>query len=211
VLLAVSDTGHGMDAQTKQHIFEPFFTTKAQGQGTGLGLSTVFGIVKQHRGNIWVYSEPGQGTTFKIYLPVADEPIFQTAVKENISADQLTGNETVLVVEDEAMVRQLVVYTLQMHGYTVLEAPDPAEALELAAGYAKTIHLLLTDVIMQGLNGRQLYTRLMELRPDLKALFMSGYTSNVITHHGALDAGVFFVAKPFSMHNLLYKVKEALQ
>ncbi|MCG3212578.1 MAG: Sensor histidine kinase RcsC [Anaerolineae bacterium] len=209
VMLAVSDTGHGMDATTQQRIFEPFFTTKERGQGTGLGLATVFGIVKQHQGNIWVYSEPGQGTTFKVYLPVTDETGVQTQTRRELSADQLTGNETVLVVEDDAGVRLLVAHALQAHGYTVLEVDSPVEALELITT-TETVHLLLTDVVMPGMNGRQLYTELVQQHPELRVLFMSGYTDNVIVHHGALDPGVAFLAKPFSMHNLLQKVREVL-
>ncbi|MCG3209516.1 MAG: Sensor histidine kinase RcsC [Anaerolineae bacterium] len=211
VLLAISDTGHGMDAATQQRIFEPFFTTKGRGHGTGLGLATVFGIIKQHQGNIWVYSEPGQGTTFKIYLPVVSDQRIQSPVHKDTPIDQLTGSETVLIVEDEDGVRQLVIHALQACGYQVLEAASPAQALELVAGYTEVIHLLLTDVIMPEMNGRQLYTRLVQQRPDLLVLFMSGYTDNVIVHHGALDPDVAFLAKPFSMQTLLQKVREVLK
>ncbi|MEW5959135.1 MAG: PAS domain S-box protein [Chloroflexota bacterium] len=208
-LLAVSDTGHGMDAATQQRIFEPFFTTKARGQGTGLGLATVFGIVKQHGGNIWVYSEPGRGTTFKIYLPLAAAPV-STGETEIPEADLLHGTETILVVEDEAEVRQLVVETLRTHGYEVLEAGEPEAGLALAAAYEDPLHLLLTDVIMPQMNGRELYRRLALERSGLKVLYMSGYTDNVIAHHGVLDEGVAFLQKPFTLHDLLQKVREVL-
>jgi PAS domain S-box-containing protein len=211
VLLVVSDTGHGMDAETQQHVFEPFFTTKARGQGTGLGLATVFGIVKQHQGNIWVYSEPGQGTTFKIYLPVAAEPEAPSPVQQSAApVKKFTGSETVLVVEDQADVRQLVAHTLRAHGYLVLEADGPDQALALAAAHPSIIHLLLTDVIMPRLNGRQLYHRLLQQMPGLRVLYMSGYTDNVIIHHGALDPDIAFLAKPFSVQSLLQKVRVVL-
>ena len=210
VLLAVSDTGNGIDAVTRQHIFEPFFTTKTRGHGTGLGLSTVFGIVKQHGGNIWVYSEPGQGTTFKIYLPVA-EMLIPTARPEQAAVGLLEGTETILVAEDEAAVRELVSSTLREYGYRVLEAGDPAKGLELASAYQGTIHLLLTDVIMPGMNGRELFQRLVIDRHDLKVLYMSGYTDNAIAHHGVLDEGTAFLQKPFTIHTLLQKVRAMLK
>jgi len=209
VLLAVSDTGVGMDAATKERIFEPFFTTKPLGKGTGLGLATVFGIVKQHGGNIWVYSEPGQGTTFKIYLP----PVKTVAPAAELSVyapASVYGNETVLVVEDEMMVRALAVRTLASHGYRVLEATSPAEGLQFATEYSGTIHLLLTDVVMPQLNGRQLYEKVAAFHPKIKVLFMSGYTDNVIVHHGMLDQGVSFLQKPFTVHGLTQKVREVL-
>jgi PAS domain S-box-containing protein len=210
VMLAVSDTGHGMDAATQQHIFEPFFTTKERGEGTGLGLATVFGIVKQHGGHIWVYSEPGRGTTFKTYLPVSEVPV-RAGGPDRPKADLLHGTETVLVVEDETGVRELVCYTLRGSGYQVLDAPDPAKGLELAATHEGTIHLLLTDVIMPQMNGRELYEKLVRDRPGLKALYMSGYTDNVIAHQGILEAGMTFLQKPFVIHTLLQKVRMALE
>jgi PAS domain S-box-containing protein len=209
VLLTVSDTGYGMDTATQQHIFEPFFTTKNQDHGTGLGLSTVFGIVKQHGGNIWVYSEPGQGTTFKIYLPVA-ETLSPTALPDVPAVESLEGTETILVVEDEDAVRQLVVSTLQMYGYRVMEADDPNKGLELASAYQDIIHLLLTDVIMPTMNGRELFQRLVVDRHDLKVLYMSGYTNDVIAYHGVLDEGTACVLKPFTVHSLLEKVRAVL-
>jgi PAS domain S-box-containing protein len=209
VLLAVSDTGHGIDADAQQHIFEPFFTTKAPGQGTGLGLATVFGIVKQHAGNIWVYSEPGRGTTFKIYLPLAQAPV-SIVESESPEADSLDGTETVLLVEDEASVRQLVGDTLRAHGYQVLATGDPAKGLELAATHQGAIHLLLTDVIMPVMNGRELYRRLVRERSGLKILYMSGYTDNVIAHHQVLDEEIAFLQKPFTIRSLLQKVRAVL-
>ncbi len=209
VMLAVSDTGYGMDAATRQRIFEPFFTTKPREHGTGLGLSTVFGIVKQHGGNIWVYSEPGQGTTFKIYLP-AVETLTTTVPAEDPVAELLQGTETILVVEDEAAVRELVSSTLQAYGYRVLETDDPDRGLELAAAHKGVIHLLLTDVIMPGMNGWQLFQQLVATRQELKVLYMSGYTDNAIAHHGVLDEGVAFLQKPFTIHHLLQKVRAVL-
>jgi two-component system cell cycle sensor histidine kinase/response regulator CckA len=210
VLLAVSDTGHGMDAATRQRIFEPFFTTKTRGHGTGLGLSTVFGIVKQHGGNIWVYSEPGQGATFKIYLPVAETPT-PTALPEHPAVGSLEGTETILVVEDEASVRQLVGSALRLHGYRVMEADTPAQGLELASACQDTIHLLVTDVIMPAMNGWELFQRLVVDRHDLKVLYMSGYTDDLIAYHGVLDEGTTFLQKPFTVHSLLQKVRAVLE
>jgi PAS domain S-box-containing protein len=209
VLLAVSDTGIGMDAEIRERIFEPFFTTKTQGQGTGLGLATVFGIVKQHGGNIWVYSEPGQGTTFKIYLPQA-ENITETHVSATTQPVSIYGTETVLVVEDESTVRQLVCETLAAHGYRVLEAKSPAEGIELAAGYKDTLHLVLTDVVMPQMNGRQLYEEVAAIHPEIRVLYMSGYADNVIVHHGILEENVKLLQKPFTVHGLTQKVRAAL-
>jgi PAS domain S-box-containing protein len=209
VLLTVSDTGHGMDAVTQQRIFEPFFTTKTQEHGTGLGLSTVFGIVKQHDGNIWVYSEPGRGTTFRIYLPAAE--ILDSITQPDVPAiESFEGTETILVVEDEAAVRQLVGNMLRLYGYQVFEADDPTTGLELASAYPDIIHLLLTDVIMPAMNGRELFERLTVDRPELKVLYMSGYTDDIIAYHGVLDEGAVFVQKPFSVRSLLEKVRAVL-
>ncbi len=209
VMLAVSDTGYGMSPEIKRNIFEPFFTTKEQGKGTGLGLATVFGIVKQHRGNIWVYSEPGSGTTFKIYLPRVEAPakISETTALE---PESVYGTETILVVEDEVMVRQLVCETLAAFGYQVIEAKSAADGLRLAMETTSPLHLLLTDVIMPEINGRQLYQKLAGIRPEIKVLYMSGYTDNVIVHHGILDEGINFLQKPFSVQSLTRKVKQVL-
>ncbi|MCB0173624.1 MAG: PAS domain S-box protein [Anaerolineae bacterium] len=208
VMLAVSDTGHGIDAETQEHIFEPFFTTKASGQGTGLGLATVFGIIKQHQGHIQVYSEPNSGTIFKLYLPKAKEanlPIIPTS-QEPLS---IYGTETVLVVEDEEMVRKLVCETLEAHGYDVVEAPRPTNGLKLASGKT-TIHLLITDVIMPEMDGKELYQKVTALHPNSKVLYISGYTTSVIVRHGILNKGVNFLQKPFTIHSLTRKVRTVL-
>ena len=209
VLLVVSDSGCGMDHETVAHLFEPFFTTKETGKGTGLGLAMIYGIVKQNNGFINVYSEQGRGTTFKIYLPrlsqASDAPV-ETAVAKRMDA----GSETVLLVEDEPMILQMVSLMLQRLGYKVLPAASPGEAIRLAEDHAGTIHLLMTDVIMPEMNGRDLAGKLLSLYPGLKRLFMSGYTANVIAHHGVLDEGVHFIQKPFSRNELAGKVREVL-
>ena len=207
VLLAVHDTGVGMDAATKARLFEPFFTTKEPGRGTGLGLATVYSIVKQSGGYIWAYSEPGHGTTFKVYLPRVDgtpEKISQTP------ATFAVGSETVLVVEDQAEVRALTTRILEARGYTVLEAASADDALRLADGNAKRIDLLLTDVVMPGMNGRELAERLAAQRRDLNVLFVSGYTGEAIRQHGLLESGAAFLQKPFSPDVLARKVRDVL-
>lgn len=209
VMLAVSDTGYGMDTEIQQHVFDPFFTTKEQGKGTGLGLSTVFGIIKQHEGNIWVYSEPDKGTTFKIYLPQAGQHALSLQ-QESISPTSIYGTETVLVVEDEDIVRELVSETLEAYGYKVLQAAASNDALNLVSEYQETIHLLLTDVIMREINGRDLYAQIVTMRPDIKVLYMSGYTDNIIVHHGILDEGLNFLQKPFTVQTLIQKVRYVL-
>jgi PAS domain S-box-containing protein len=209
VLLAISDTGVGMSEEEKARIFEPFFTTKEVGKGTGLGLATVFGIVKQSGGNIWVYSEEGHGSTFKIYLPCTNETI-RAASPPKGEIDMPTGNETILLVEDDTGVRDLARQVLQRQGYTLLEAKNGEEALELSAQYSEPIHLLLTDVIMPGMNGKTLADQLAQRHPDLKTLFMSGYTDNTIAHHGVLDPGVTFLQKPFSSLTLTHQVRAVL-
>jgi CheY-like chemotaxis protein len=198
-----------MDAETQKHIFEPFYTTKKQGKGIGLGLATVFGIVKQHQGHIWVYSEPGKGTTFKVYLPQSEDAAQPTGVAE-VEPVSECGTETILVVEDEELVRKLVCETLTTQGYRVIEASSPADALKLAADCQETLHLLLTDVIMPTMNGPQLHQKLTAIYPGLKVLFMSGYTNNVIVHHGILDEGVNFLQKPFTIQSLSQKVRKVL-
>jgi PAS domain S-box-containing protein len=211
VMLAISDTGAGMDSETQSHIFEPFFTTKGP-KGTGLGLSTVYGIVKQSGGYIWVYSEAGKGTTFKVYLPrVADtvETPAQVAVPAESAAAE-PGTETVLLVEDEANLRYLARQFLEKQGYRVVEAADGAAAMQIAVAHEGVIHLLLTDVIMPGMNGRELAQRISEIRPNVKVLYMSGYTENVIGSNGTLDAGVRLLQKPFSLRDLKSKVREVL-
>jgi CheY-like chemotaxis protein len=198
-----------MDAETQSHIFEPFFTTKEQGKGTGLGLATVYGIVKQSDGDLWVYSEPGRGTTFKIYLPVAKET--GDLLEAQASADvPPIGTETILLVEDEALVRTLTKQVLELNGYTVLEAHRGDEALALCK-QQPDINLLLTDVIMPGgMNGRELAERLQSLYPELKILYMSGYTNDIIVHHGVFEKGIHFLQKPFSPNTLVRKVREVL-
>ncbi len=211
VMLAISDTGAGMDSETQSHIFEPFFTTKGP-KGTGLGLSTVYGIIKQSGGYIWVYSEPGRGTTFKIYLPrIAEtaESIAQAASPTE-SASVEPGTETILLVEDEANLRYLARQFLEKQGYRVLEAADGAVAIQLAVAHEAMIHLLLTDVIMPGMNGRELAQRILEIRPNIKVLYMSGYTENVIGRNGTLDAGIRLLQKPFTLRDLKSKVREVL-
>jgi signal transduction histidine kinase len=210
VLLAVSDTGVGIDQETLQHVFEPFFTTKQPGEGTGLGLSTCYGIVKQNGGNIWIYSEVGQGTTVKVYLPrTAGAAVAPHEYAEPEAV--LGGSETVLLVEDEAAVRELIVRTLRAYGYQVLEADNGEAALRIAALYRDTrIHLLLTDVVMPHMGGRALADRIVQSRPALKVLFTSGYTDNAIVHHGRLDRGINFLPKPFTPLALVRKVREVL-
>jgi CheY-like chemotaxis protein len=208
-MLAVSDTGTGMDRETQSKIFEPFFTTKESGKGTGLGLSTVYGIVKQSGGNIWVYSEKGQGTTFKIYLPRIEEDV-EIEERTTSSSETLTGTETLLLVEDDEIVRQLARQILEMSGYTLLEASTPDEALHLYEQYKDPIHLIITDIVMPGMSGRELAHQLAQKRHDGKVLFMSGYTDNAIVHHGILDEGTHFLQKPFTPDALLRKVREVL-
>jgi PAS domain S-box-containing protein len=209
IMLAVSDNGSGMDAETLSHLFEPFFTTKELGKGTGLGLATVYGAVKQNHGFINVYSEPGQGTTFKIYLP--EHRGLSTRVVDD-ATDQLCwlGNETILLVEDEPSILQMTTMMLSRLGYTVVAAATPGEAIRRAREHQGRIDLLMTDVVMPEMNGRELAENLLSHDPDLKRLFMSGYTANVIAHHGVLDEGVHFIQKPFSMKGLGAKLREAL-
>ena len=209
VLLAISDTGQGMSEEVQAHIFEPFFTTKEQGKGTGLGLATVYGIVSQNGGNIWIYSEPGIGTAFKIYLPRTEEEM-PSSSHIRLEAAIPSGSETILLVEDDAEVRNLVRRVLQAQGYTLLEAEEGQEALRLAANHIGPIHLLLTDVIMPGMNGKLLAENLVQSRPDLKILFMSGYTDNAIVHHGVLDSGINLLQKPFGPVALAQKVRDVL-
>jgi PAS domain S-box-containing protein len=210
VLLEVSDDGSGMDQKTLSHIFEPFFTTKEQGKGTGLGLASVFGMVKQNNGLINVYSEPGQGTTFNIYLPVHTAKSDEVVEKEPELPAEL-GHETILLVEDEPAILQMTTMMLTRLGYTVLAAATPGEAIRLAYEYHGRIDMLMTDVVMPEMNGRELAGNLLSHYPDLKRLFMSGYTADIIAHHGVLDEGVHFIQKPFSMKDLGRTLRETLE
>jgi PAS domain S-box-containing protein len=209
VMLAVSDTGVGFDRESRDRIFEPFYTTKELGKGTGLGLSTVYGIIKQSGGYIWVYSEPGEGTTFKIYLPRLEAP-GELAEVNQIPDSCEWGSETILLVEDEELVRRVTGRILARHGYTVLEAVSGSDALVVSREHAGSIHLMLTDVVMPGMSGQELAGKVKSQRPTMKVLFMSGYTENAIIHHGVLDPDIAFIQKPFKYDTLARKVREML-
>jgi CheY-like chemotaxis protein len=210
ILLTICDTGTGMDAETQAHVFEPFFTTKEQGKGTGLGLATVHGIVKQSEGHISVSSRVGEGTSFSIYLPRAEQIAEADEVRQSTSP-ALPGSETILLVEDEDVVRNLAQRVLLRNGYTVLVANQGTEALQAFQQHDGPIHLLLTDVVMPGgINGRQLAERLLAQRPKLKVLYMSGYTDDIVVRHGVLDSDVAFLEKPFSASGLARKVRQIL-
>lgn len=210
VTLAVSDTGSGMDDVTKSRLFEPFFTTKEVGKGTGLGLATVYGIVKQSGGYIWCYSEVDRGTTFKVYLPTVPEEADATPISRNIPKKVSGGTETILVVEDEEAVRLLISNTLSLQGYNVLQAVNGAKALELSNEYKGHIHLVVTDVVMPGMTGPELVERISDIRPDMKILYMSGYTDGTISQQGLLDGEIAFIEKPFGIELLAQKVREVL-
>ena len=209
VMLAVSDTGHGMDADTLSHVFEPFFTTKPAGKGTGLGLATAYGIVRQSGGHIAVYSEPGRGTTFKVYLPTTEAIAVPTPTVPPHDSPR-TGIETVLVVEDDAPLRVVLRDVLQAAGYTVIDGPNPEAVIAAAEQHDGHIHLVLTDVVMPGLSGRQVSERIQARRPSTRVLYMSGYTGAAAGHHGPLEPGHLFLQKPFSIDALLRKIREVL-
>jgi CheY-like chemotaxis protein len=208
VLLAVSDNGAGMEQETLSRLFEPFFTTKERGKGTGLGLATVYGIVKQNQGFINIYSEPERGSTFKVYLPREQTDIST----EVISDEQLVihGFETLLLVEDDSAILNLAKGILEHQGYTVLAAQTPGSALTLLEQHDAPVHLLITDVVMPEMNGKDLQKKITALAPGIKTLFMSGYTADVIVHHGILDTEIHFLQKPFSIRTLMRKVREVL-
>jgi len=211
VMLAVTDSGCGMDAETQAHIFEPFFTTKEKGKGTGLGLATVYGIVKQSGGYIWVYSEPGRGTSFKVYLPQIEEERPEIGHdRGSVTPTLLRGSETILLVEDEKGVRELAREYLEMSGYTVIEAEDGHAALELTGMHDGPIHLLMTDVVMPGISGRELADRVTKMHPGIKVLYMSGYTDQSVVHHGILETDAVLLQKPFTLIALLSKLREIL-
>jgi signal transduction histidine kinase len=209
VMIAVTDTGYGMDEETLSHIFEPFFTTKGVGRGTGLGLSTVYGIVKQSSGNVWVYSEPGNGTTFKVYLPRV-----QSYVREPLQDEPLIlppqGSETILVVEDDEIVRKMTQEILSINGYSVLEAANSAEALLTCNKHPGPIQLMITDVVMPQMSGCELAEQVASIRPEMAVLYMSGYTGNALIHHGVLIDSNAFISKPFTPDSLAGKVRELL-
>jgi CheY-like chemotaxis protein len=208
VMLAVTDEGEGMNEAVKAHLFEPFFTTKEKGKGTGLGLSTVYGAVKQNRGSIEVCSEPGRGTTFKIYLPrIVDTPDRQDRPAEEAPA---AGTETVVLVEDEEIVKTLAEKVLQRRGYTVHSFANGDEALAAIRRLPEPVHLLVTDVILPGVNGKVLAETVRSIRPEIKVLFTSGYTESIIAHHGVLDEGIEFIGKPYTPAALAKKVREVL-
>ncbi len=209
VMLAVSDTGTGMTDDVMAHLFEPFFTTKGEGRGTGLGLATVYGIVKQSDGHIWVYTEPGKGATFKVYLPRAEGGVHDLSpVTDNVT--HACGHETILLVEDDDLVRDMICDGLRRNGYKVLNASHGGDALRICSEFSGPIHLLLTDVVMPGMNGRELAERIAESHPQIKTLFISGYTDRAIVHNGVLDPETDFLQKPFNMEMLARKVREIL-
>ncbi|RKY52763.1 MAG: hypothetical protein DRP92_04960, partial [Candidatus Neomarinimicrobiota bacterium] len=214
VMISVTDNGRGMDRETLKHIFEPFYTTKEVGKGTGLGLSTVYGIVKQNNGYIDAYSELGKGTTIKIYIPQykSKEEISKEAMKVNqqIRERDLYGNETILMVEDEINILEMGKTILEKFGYKVLTAISPLEALEIVKEHGDSIELLITDLIMPGMNGRQLADSVAKLYPGIKVIYTSGYTPNVIMQSGVIRDNINFIQKPYSIHDLLLKVREVL-
>ncbi len=209
VMLAISHNGEGMNKETQKNIFDPFFTTKKEGQGTGLGLATVYGIVKQHNGHIEVYSEIGEGTTFKVYFPQVHEKA-EAIVRKSPLADLPRGGETVFIVEDESMVRNIAIKILTRLGYKVMNAENGPNALAIIEKQQTPIDLLLTDVVMPNMNGRELAEKIKGFYPNIKILFSSGYTEDVIAHHGVLDEGIDFIGKPYTPQSLAMKVRKVL-
>jgi CheY-like chemotaxis protein len=209
VVLTVSDTGCGISLEIQSRIFDPFFTTKEKGKGTGLGLAMVYGIVKQSGGYVWVYSEVGHGAAFKIYLPAVEQRV-ENSEPPTASLEKFEGTETILLVEDETNVRELISQYLRDMGHTVVEASDGAEALEVAHRYRKPLHMLVTDMVMPKMSGRELADRLLEQYPQLKVLFISGYTSDTAARHGILEGEMAFLQKPFGLRDLARKIREVL-
>jgi len=209
VMMAVKDTGIGIDKEIQQRIFEPFYTTKGINKGTGLGLSTVYGIIKQNQGFIWVYSEPGHGSTFKIYLP-KNEKTEWIKGKGRTPIEKLSGSETILIVEDDDRLRKLLRITLEKYGYKVLDAGNGEEAIEICNSYDGIIQLMITDVVMPKMNGKEAVDRIQPLYPKMKVIFMSGYTDDAISHHGVLEPGLNFIEKPFKHEQLALKIREVL-
>jgi CheY-like chemotaxis protein len=199
-----------MDPETVSRVFEPFFTTKEKGRGTGLGLSTVYGVVKQSNGHIQVYSERGIGTTIKVYLPAVEAPVEVLPLSSAEASARMIRGETLLLIEDETLVRELTHEILTGQGYRVLDAGSGEEAIRVFEAHPGPIQLVVTDVIMPGMNGREVYERMAQLRPDLKVLYMSGYTQSAIVHRGVLEPGTAFVQKPFTIPGFLERVREVL-
>jgi len=210
VMLAMTDTGTGMDKDTQKKIFEPFFTTKELGKGTGLGLATVYGIVKQFGGDIYIYSERDKGTTFKVYLPRVEGEAAGHGARKKIAPEMTGGTETIFVIEDENVVRETMVIILKDRGYHVLEASGGRQALKAIREHQGALDLVITDVVMPGLSGKEFARQLHEFKPDIKILYVSGYTDNVIAHHGILDPEINFLQKPFTIESLLTKVREIM-
>ena len=208
--ISIKDSGIGVDIKAREHIFEPFFTTKKKGAGTGLGLSTVYGIVKQHNGEITFSSKKHQGTQFDVYFPITDRSDEKSVLKETVSLEMIKEEKTVLIVEDEKAVRNFIINGLSSIGYKILAARDGSEALKISRNFEDTIHLMLTDVIMPGMSGKELNDIILQEHPDIKVLFMSGYAENIITSHGIVEKGINFIAKPFTIKELILKIKEIL-
>jgi two-component system cell cycle sensor histidine kinase/response regulator CckA len=210
LMLAVADTGHGMDEATVRRVFEPFFTTKELGRGTGLGLSTVYGIVKQSGGHIWVYSEVGHGTVFKIYFPLEEGAAAKRAAESGPATSRTQGSETVLLVDDEETLRIPVRRFLEKRGYTILEAGSGADALQVCGEHEGPIDLVITDMMMPGMHGRELMEHVMHVRPAAKVLFTSGYADDQMIKRGLLDADMAFIQKPFNLGELEAKIRDVL-